>query len=155
MSFLEKIEKALKKEETKEKTYKVLDRKETLEELRNLIFNAKEQLILISPYIDLSGDLLGLLRASKAKKKIIIYRRGQYQIDWQELNAYGYKLCEVTNLHAKVYMSEKSIMLSSMNLTVSSNNNFEISTLFTNKADISEKESKAITQIIKYARPKN
>lgn len=88
--------------------------------LEELIKNAKEQLILISPYLRLNDRIKELLE-DKNRLKIdirMIYGKSDLhpdEIKWmQNLDYVRLSFCK--NLHAKCYMNEESCIISSLNL---------------------------------------
>lgn len=88
--------------------------------LEELIKNAKERLILISPYLRLNDRIKELLE-DKNRLKIdirIIYGKSDLhpdEIKWmQNLDYVRLSFCK--NLHAKCYMNEESCIISSLNL---------------------------------------
>lgn len=88
--------------------------------LEELIKNAKERLILISPYLRLNDRIKELLE-DKNRLKIdirIIYGKSDLhpdEIKWmQKLDYVRVSFCK--NLHAKCYINEESCIISSLNL---------------------------------------
>ena len=88
--------------------------------LEELIKNAKERLILISPYLRLNDRIKELLE-DKNRLKIdirIIYGKSDLhpdEIKWmQKLEYIRVSFCK--NLHAKCYLNEQSCIISSLNL---------------------------------------
>jgi len=104
-----------------------------------LIKNAKERLILISPYLRLNDRIKELLE-DKNRLKIdirIIYGKSDLhpdEIKWmQKLDYVRVSFCK--NLHAKCYLNETSCIISSLNLyEFSQVNNNEMGILI-NKED--------------------
>lgn len=107
--------------------------------LEELIKNAKERLILISPYLRLNDRIKELLE-DKNRLKIdirIIYGKSDLhpdEIKWmQKLDYVRVSFCK--NLHAKCYLNETSCIISSLNLyEFSQVNNNEMGILI-NKED--------------------
>jgi phosphatidylserine/phosphatidylglycerophosphate/cardiolipin synthase-like enzyme len=88
--------------------------------LEELIKNASERLILISPFLKLNDRIKELLE-DKNRLKIdvrIVYGKSELQpeeINWlKELSFIRTSFCK--NLHAKCYMNEDSCIISSLNL---------------------------------------
>ena len=103
--------------------------------LEELIKNAKERIILISPFLKLNDRIKELLE-DKNRLKIdirIIYGKSELQPEettWLKSQDYvRTSFCK--NLHAKCYLSENSCIISSLNL-------YEF-TLYTTKIDNSLK----------------
>jgi hypothetical protein len=110
--------------------------------LENIIINAANYLVLISPYYDITGNFLQRLQdADKRKvKTIIVYREGELKpeerLKLQKLKNLSLRYCK--NLHAKCYLNENSIIITSMNMyAFSEKNNREMGVLIhkDNEAD--------------------
>ena len=108
--------------------------------LEELIKNANERLILISPFLKLNDKIKELLE-DKNRFKIdvrIIYGKSELQpeeINWlKELDYVRTSFCK--NLHAKCYLSEKSCIITSLNLyEFSQVNNNEMGIIFSRDKD--------------------
>lgn len=88
--------------------------------LEELIKNARDRLILISPFLKLNDRIKELL-ADKDRLKIdvrIVYGKSELapaEIDWlKKLNFVRTSFCK--NLHAKCYLSEEACIITSLNL---------------------------------------
>ncbi len=99
---------------------KFLNTSGTTYHLEELIKNAKERLILISPFLKLNDRIKELLE-DKDRMKIdirIVYGKSELQpeeINWlKELSFVRTSFCK--NLHAKCYINEESCIISSLNL---------------------------------------
>ena len=109
--------------------------------LEELIKNAKERLILISPYLRLNDRIKELLE-DKNRLKIdirIVYGKSDLhpdEIKWmQQLDYIRVSFCK--NLHAKCYLNEDSCIISSLNLyEFSQVNNNEMGILIKKDDDI-------------------
>lgn len=109
--------------------------------LEELIKNAKERLILISPYLRLNDRIKELLE-DKNRLKIdirIIYGKSDLhpdEIKWmQKLDYVRVSFCK--NLHAKCYLNEDSCIISSLNLyEFSQVNNNEMGILVNKQDDV-------------------
>lgn len=109
--------------------------------LEELIKNAKERLILISPYLRLNDRIKELLE-DKNRLKIdirIIYGKSDLhpdEIKWmQRLDYVRLSFCK--NLHAKCYINEESCIISSLNLyEFSQVNNNEMGILIKKEEDV-------------------
>jgi hypothetical protein len=102
--------------------------------LENVIINAKEWLILISPYLNITENFLQRLQdADKRKVKIyIVYGKDELKSEekskLQILKNLTLRFCR--NLHAKCYLNESSIIITSMNMyAFSEKNNREMGIL--------------------------
>jgi len=108
--------------------------------LEELIKNAKERLILISPFLKLNDRIKELLE-DKNRLKIdmrIIYGKSELQpeeINWlKELRYVRTSFCK--NLHAKCYLNENSCIITSLNLyEFSQVNNNEMGVLIMRQED--------------------
>ncbi len=109
--------------------------------LEELIKNANDKLILISPYLKLNDKIKELLE-DKNRYKIdvrIIYGKSELQpeeINWlKELEYIRTSFCK--NLHAKCYLNESSCIITSLNLyEFSQVNNNEMGILIDKDTDI-------------------
>lgn len=88
--------------------------------LEQIIKNANERLVLISPYLKINDRIKELLE-DKDRLKIdirVIYGKNELQPDennWlKSMNSIRTSFCK--NLHAKCYMNEKEALITSMNL---------------------------------------
>ena len=108
--------------------------------LEELIKNAKDRLILISPFLKLNDRMKELL-ADKNRLKIdvrIVYGKSELQpeeINWlKELTYIRTSFCK--NLHAKCYMNEELAIITSLNLyEFSQINNNEMGVLIQRDGD--------------------
>lgn len=119
---------------------KFLNTSGTTYHLEELIKNAKERLILISPYLKLNSRIKELLE-DKDRLKIdvrIIYGKSELQpaeVTWlKNLNYIRTSYCE--NLHAKCYLNENACIITSLNLyEFSQINNNEMGVLISKEED--------------------
>ena len=99
---------------------KFINTRKAVSELEDLIKNAKEKLILVSPYLQLSKDFKELLKYRNNHEKIttIIYREQKLKPDdmkfLQDLRFVILRYHE--NLHAKCYMNDDTMIITSLNL---------------------------------------
>jgi hypothetical protein len=111
--------------------------------IEKLIKSAKNELILISPYIQLSSRNRKFLADQKNILKDgihIVYRKDKYvlppeEVDWLKTQSHIHpSTCE--NLHAKCYLNEEFCIISSLNLLDSSQtNNYEMGVLINKHED--------------------
>lgn len=113
----------------------ILDKRETVTRLYELIEQAERRLLLISPYISLDKlrDLYRALDATLDKKTVkatLVGRDCPHEDNFimksdllPTLQAKGLEVRIVKDLHAKMYVSEKAALVTSLNLTDSSMNN--------------------------------
>jgi len=96
---------------------KILDPSENISRITFLIEEAKEYVVLVSPYTDLCGwdNLIDAINnAFKRGVEVSYYVREEVGIEGTEvLNA---SIFEVPNLHAKMFFSEKEAMIGSFHL---------------------------------------
>lgn len=105
-----------------------------------IIRNAKEKLILISPYLQISKTLLERLKdADRRKVKIsIIYGKDDLKPNQKNSLAEigNIELYYFENLHAKCYLNENSVVITSMNMyEYSEKTNREMGVSATKKVD--------------------
>lgn len=132
---------------------KFINTRKAVASIEDLIKDAEEKLILISPYLKLSNDFKELLTYRNNKDKIITIIFGK-----QELNPDEMKFLESLrfvvlkynqNLHAKCYVNERQMIITSLNLyEFSMANNKEMGVLIDlddpNDKDLYEDASKEI-----------
>jgi phosphatidylserine/phosphatidylglycerophosphate/cardiolipin synthase-like enzyme len=119
---------------------KFLNTSETNYFLEEMIKDAKDRLILISPFLKLNDRMKELL-SDKNRLKIdvrIVYRKSELQpeeINWlKELTYIRTSFCK--NLHAKCYMNEELCIITSLNLyEFSQINNNEMGVLIRRSED--------------------
>jgi len=123
---------------------KFLNTRKAVSEIDDLIRNAGQTLILISPYLKLAKDFRDLLtyRNSKDKVTIIIFREQALKIDelkfLEELRLVKLKSNE--SLHAKCYVNDEKMVITSLNLyEFSMANNKEMGVLI-EKSNLNVKE---------------
>lgn len=113
-------------------------------EILDIIYEAREYVILVSPYVNLKNwDRLSveLQNAQKRGVRIDFFVRNEPENakSWEQLAQIGIKARLVSNLHAKFYFNEKFGLISSMNLLSSSNSNsIEIATKLTEEQELGE-----------------
>jgi hypothetical protein len=109
-----------------------------------LIRKSENELVLISPYVKMWGHLETEIQSSleRGVKIDLIFRRNkseEYKHTLEHLHKMGVNLYDVENLHTKLYLSEKSGILSSMNLyDYSSSNSEEIGMFITDSQSLQE-----------------
>jgi len=108
----------------------ILNTEETSNKILELINNAQEWIVIVSPYIKMKP----IYKEAINKKKInvnIVYRKKN--LDYKEedfmFNCKSTSILYCEDSHAKIYMNEKECIISSMNLyDYSQDFNFELST---------------------------
>lgn len=103
-------------------------------EVENLITEAKEKLYIISPYLKLSDQIKELLNDKEREKVDVRIIFGKQELNPSELEflqSFQYiRLYFSKNLHAKCYLNENFMIISSMNLyEFSQQNNREMGIL--------------------------
>ena len=108
--------------------------------IENIVREANKHLILVTPYLKLTKNLFERLKdaSNKGIKVILIYGKEELkkeQKNWlHELKNLELHFSE--NLHAKIYLNEKELIIGSMNLyDYSEKNNREAGVLFERKID--------------------
>ena len=113
--------------------------KETQASLERIISNAEKQLVLVSPYIKLTKTLFTRLKGCAERGVIIkiLYRTGQLNDDnLNQLTKYkNIELRYMDDLHAKCYFNEREMIVTSLNLLESSEQNWEMGILIDGTVD--------------------
>ncbi len=127
---------------------KFLETQTISSELMKLIKNAKEKVILISPYLKVNKQIQERLKtkskSGSLSEIVIVYGKSilkQSELEWiKEIE--DLKVIEKHNLHAKCYVNEEKAIICSMNLyDYSQQNNIEMGILITKEHDIEAYES--------------
>jgi len=131
--------------ENKNGDIKLLNRKELVVAIENMIRDEKDAVLLLSPYIKLSEDIADILKNSKAKIRLIMRKpfekdKEEHEKNLAEIETKLPKLrgciSMAKDLHAKVYMTTSKIVIASMNLhEYSEKNNFEVGFVLDNNLD--------------------
>lgn len=121
---------------------KFLDTQAISNELMKLIKEAKEKIILISPYLKVNSQIQERLR-TKSKvgtlsEIVLVYGKSELkktELDWIK-GIEDLKVYEKSNLHAKCYINEEKAIICSMNLfDYSQQNNIEMGILISKQHD--------------------
>ncbi|MFA8301185.1 MAG: phospholipase D family protein [Hyphomicrobiales bacterium] len=120
---------------------KFLTTKKTSSEIEDLMIRARKFLILISPYLKLSNTYVQRLKEAASRGVRIIFVYGKEEIKEKQRNnlaeVRGLELRFFKNLHAKCYVNEENLIISSMNLyDYSEYNNREMGVLANLHQDI-------------------
>lgn len=123
---------------------KFLNTKKSVSEIEDLIRDAGQTLILISPYLKLSKDFKELLSYRNSKDKITTVIFGKVQLNPDEmkfLESLRFVILKYKDdLHAKCYLNDDKMIITSLNLyDFSMNNNKEMGVLI-EKANANDKE---------------
>ena len=91
----------------------------------NILRNAKKHVILVSPYNKFWMHIKNAIRSAVGSgvRVDFIFRSDQRNEDIDWLEREGVKVHAVENLHAKIYLNESSVLVTSMNLLESSSKN--------------------------------
>ena len=108
--------------------------------LEQIILKAKERLILISPYLSISKTFLERLKDADERgvEITIVYGKKELQSDEESklLSLRNLSLCFFENLHAKCYLNEQQVIITSMNMyEFSEKNNREMGVLINSQKD--------------------
>lgn len=103
--------------------------------LENIIRHAEKQIILLSPYLNISRILFDRLKEADRRNVSIsiVFRKNELnKNEFDKINSLkNLKLYDCNNLHAKCYVNEETAVISSMNLyEFSEKNNREMGALF-------------------------
>lgn len=110
-----------------------------------LIEEADEKLILVSPYCNFSNwnkftDAFKFVKQKNIDVEFYV-RKGESKTI-EQVNILGYKAIEIENLHAKLYLNEKSAISGSMNLTeYSDKNSLDLAFITENEKEYLELEN--------------
>jgi phosphatidylserine/phosphatidylglycerophosphate/cardiolipin synthase-like enzyme len=106
---------------------KLLNTDELTNEIRSMIRNEKDFVLLLSPFISLRDNLVADFNLSKASIVLIISEGDKNNIDDLKKLLPEIEIVRTKNLHAKIYMSPSKIIVATMNLyKYSQDNNFEL-----------------------------
>jgi len=122
---------------------KFLDTMEITSSLQRILKNAKDKVVLISPYIDICSRYKSLIE-EKNENHVQVYivwgkKKKQFKFnneikDWIKSMDYVEEIFN-KDLHAKCYLNEKEAIITSMNLYEASQKNVEMGVLLTKKED--------------------
>jgi hypothetical protein len=113
-------------------------------QLLDIIHEAEQELILVSPYVDFTSwqkPVAAIKNAMARNVKVTFYIRSNQdsQASRDHVRRLGLTPVLVENLHAKIYLSEKDGMLTSMNLLrYSDSNSIEIGSQIEQPAELAE-----------------
>ena len=124
---------------------KFLNTRKAVSEIEDLIREANQRLILISPYLKLSKDFKELLTYRNSKDKITTVIFGKQELNPNEmkfLQGLRFVILKYNqDLHAKCYLNDEKMIITSLNLyEFSMNNNKEMGVLI----DLNEEADKEL-----------
>ncbi|MCB1188333.1 hypothetical protein KDL29_14305 [bacterium] len=120
---------------------KVLANHRISPEIIDLIDDAREHVVLITPYVQPWGHLeKSVMAACRRNVKVSLYFRSELEKEYQKhitaFRKYGVSVYAVDSLHAKLYLSESMGIVSSMNLYQYSTDNSEEIALVSNDEQV-------------------
>ena len=113
-------------------------RKKCVAEIEEIVMEANERIVLVSPYIDADeGILEWLKRKPMDVDVVVIYGKKKHQSGMKDLSEVkGVTKIFVNELHAKCFLNERKALVTSMNLyQYSQKNNEELGVLVTRDDD--------------------
>lgn len=129
--------------------------------LTALIEQAEEYVVLVTPYLKIDdwGHMKRAIElATKRGVRVTFLVRAsegrvtQSNVSW--LLAQNVRVLEVALLHAKIYMNEKSVLVSSMNLLdFSARNSLEIALIIRNQDDAKQVRQYVVGTLMELAKP--
>jgi len=103
------------------------------DEIKKMFMKEKYNIVIFSPYINISDELINILSSSLYASIVIFYRECD-NISYYENKLPKVEFHVINDLHAKIYMSTSHIIITSLNLyEYSQKNNFESGIIFSNK----------------------
>lgn len=129
---------------------RVLNTEETSDAILDLIKNANERCFLICPYFKIKERYKKAILGNKNCQFFIIFGKTEMEPESEFFlyDAENVSIFYCHDLHAKIYISEKEAILSSMNLyKFSENHNFEISTYIKSNENEFERIEEIISNI--------
>jgi len=143
---------------------KFLSTKEIISSIEKVLKNAKERIILISPYIDFDKREKLLIKEKNDEQipVTIIYGKKKKQLKFgSEIKKWIESTTNINyvfqeDLHAKCYLNEKEAIITSMNLYEASQKNIEMGILITKKDDTEAYDDllQEVKRIVKKNNPK-
>lgn len=135
---------------------KFLTTRGTAAEIETIINAAEKHIYLLSPYVRLADTLLDALKDASRKNVPVVFVYGKKSLSPPVLEQIrqiaNAKLFFHRNLHAKCYVNEKTIVISSMNLhDYSESNNKEMGVLINKSAD-EELYRSALAEVVRIIR---
>lgn len=95
-------------------------------QLEELLENAKEKIILVSPYVKIQKRIQEILSEKKAEGLDIFFVCKRQDLK-EDISEYSTQIFDSPNLHAKCYMNEHEAIVTSLNLhEFSQQNNIEM-----------------------------
>jgi hypothetical protein len=130
--------------------------------IENIILNSKERLVLVSPYLQLSRTFFDRLKEADERgvKTVVVY--GKDELKPEETNQLGklknLSLLFCENVHAKCYLNEDNMVITSMNMyEFSEKNNREMGVLVSsiNDTNVYKDALREVQSIVKTSIQKN
>ena len=131
----------------------LLTRRKTVSALEDILKNAKEKIVLVSPYINLSEDNANRLRAAddRGVPITLVCRKDNLKENEKRVlqKLKHIQVYNRDNLHTKCYYNEQELIITSMNLyEFSEQNNVEMGVLFTKDEPIYREARQEIEDLL-------
>ena len=116
---------------------------EVLPQILQIVRNASQLVTFVTPYVRLWGHLQSAMDEAIGRGIAIsfVVRAGERNqseaLEW--LREHGVKVYEVLHLHAKIYLNERTVLVSSMNITEKSTTNSHEFAMIVQSEDDSKK----------------
>jgi phosphatidylserine/phosphatidylglycerophosphate/cardiolipin synthase-like enzyme len=102
-------------------------------QIKEMFKTEKDKIIIVSPFLDISIDLINILASSEARIYLLCRKLEKNEKQKEKLT--NVKFFEIENLHAKIYMSVSQTIITSLNLyEYSQINNYEMGVIFDNNS---------------------
>jgi phosphatidylserine/phosphatidylglycerophosphate/cardiolipin synthase-like enzyme len=100
----------------------------------DIVEKAERYCFIISPYFHPWKQLIKALELAQKRNVMVVFLVRDEKIDDENIldlyKKYNFDIYGIERLHAKIYLNEKEVLISSMNLYNYSQNNFEVGYLF-------------------------
>jgi len=138
----------------------ILDTKQIKDKIEVVIKNAQTKIILIIPYMELWDSIIQEINNAISRKVqvIIVHRplkrhQSQTKLILKQFKSDNVTVLISTNVHAKLYMNEQALIITSMNLyKYSSEHNYEIG-FYTNAKKLYQASYQIAQKIIDEGKP--
>lgn len=118
---------------------KFLTTKQIAGEIEDIIRSARKELVIVTPFVKLSQNFYERLEDANNRKINIDFIYGKSNISFEEeeklQNLKNVNVFFLQNLHAKCYLNESKLIITSMNLYEYSENNREMGVLIEKSVD--------------------
>lgn len=138
---------------TKRRMIEYINASGAINRIEQLIDNANEHLVLVSPYLKISPNIMERLRSADARGIVIaiVYGKEQQlhrevQVDLAKLK--NLKIRYYNDLHGKCYLNESGMVITSMNLYEYSQRNREMGVFVTRDEDVYKNALRDVEQLL-------